>query len=81
MIEIKNLHVNVGEKEILKGILAKHKLYPEQVLMLGDALTDWEGAQGVGAEFIGIQSGKSSNIFPSTNILLNNFNKLDKYFY
>jgi phosphoglycolate phosphatase-like HAD superfamily hydrolase len=69
------------KKEILKGILAKHKLYPEQVLMLGDALTDWEGAQGVGAEFIGIQSGKSYNIFPSTNILLNNFNKLDKYVY
>ena len=66
------------KKEILKGILAKHKLYPEQVLMLGDALTDWEGAQGVGAEFIGIQSGKSSNIFPPTKILLKNLAELDK---
>ena len=69
------------KKEILKGILAKRKLYPEQVLMVGDALTDWEGAQGVGAEFIGIQSGKSSNIFPSTKILLNNFTELDKFVY
>ena len=64
--------------EILQEILVKHKLSPEQVLMVGDALTDWEGAQGVGAEFIGIQSGKSSNIFPSTKILLKNLAELDK---
>ncbi len=64
--------------EILQGILAKRKLPPKQVLMIGDALTDWEGAQGVGAEFIGIKSGKSSNIFPSTKILLNNFTGLEK---
>ena len=67
--------------EILQGILEKRKLSPEQVLMVGDALTDWEGAQGVGAEFIGIQSGKSSSIFPSTKILLNNFIELDKCVY
>ena len=46
--------------------------------MVGDALTNWEGTQGVGAEFIGIQSRKSSNIFPSTKILLNNFTELNK---
>ena len=45
--------------------------------MVGDALTDWEGAKGVKADFIGIQSGKSSNIFPPTKILLNNFNSLE----
>jgi len=67
--------------EILKGILVKHKLYPEQVLMVGDALTDLEGAQGVGAEFIGIQSVKSSNIFPSTKILLKYLSELDKCVY
>ena len=65
--------------EILLGILTMHQLYADKVLMVGDALTDWEGAQGVGAEFIGIKSGKSSNIFPSTNILLNNFSELDKF--
>ena len=66
------------KKEILQGILAKHKLYPEQVLMVGDSLTDWEGAQGVGAEFIVMQSGKNSNIFPPTKIKLNNFAELEK---
>ena len=65
--------------EILQRILVKRKLYPEQVLMIGDALTDWKGAQGVGVEFIGIKSGKSSNIFPSSNNLLNNLTELDKY--
>ena len=49
--------------------------------MVGDTLTDLEGAQGVGAEFIGIQSGESSKIFPSTKIVLNNFNELDKCIY
>ena len=67
--------------EIMQEILVKHKLSPERVLMVGDALTDWEGAQGVGAEFIGIQSGKNANIFPSTKILLKNFIKLDKCVY
>mgnify|MGYP000282315069 FL=1 len=67
--------------EILQEILVKHKLSPEQVLMVGDALTDWEGAQGVGAEFIGIQSGNNAKIFPSTKILLNNFIELDKCIY
>ena len=64
--------------EILQGILSKRMLSPEQLLMVGDSLTDWEGAQGVGAEFIGIHSGKSSSIFPSTKILLKNFTELDK---
>jgi len=67
--------------EILQRIVAKYNFSPEQVLMVGDTLTDWEGAQGVGAEFIGIQSGKNANIFPSTKILLNNFIELDKYVY
>ncbi len=65
--------------EILHGILTMHQLYADKVLMVGDALTDWEGAQSVGAEFIGIKSGKSSNIFPSTNIVLNNFIEFDKF--
>ena len=46
--------------------------------MVGDALTNWEGTQGVGAEFIWIQSEKSTNIFESTKIKLNNFTELDK---
>ena len=66
------------KKEILQGILVKHKLYPERILMVGDALTDWEGAQGVKADFIGIKPGKNSNIFPSTKILLKNLAELDK---
>ena len=69
------------KKEILQGILAKGQFYPGRMLMVGDALTDWEGAQEVGADFIGMQTGKSLNIFPSTKILLNNFNELDKCVY
>ena len=67
--------------EILLGILTMHQLYADKVLMVGDALSDWEGAQGVGAEFMCMQSGKSSDIFSTTKILLNNFTELDKYIY
>ena len=67
------------KSEILQVILTKRKLSPEQVLMVGDSLADCEGAQNVGAGFIGIQSGESSNIFPSTMLLINNFTELDKY--
>ena len=67
--------------EILQAILAKRKLSPEQILMVGDTLIDLEGAQSVGAEFIGIRSGKNSNVFPSTKISLESFYELDKFTY
>ena len=67
------------KKEILQGILTMHQLYAEKVLMVGDALSDWEGAQGVGAKFMCIQSGKCSEFFSTTKILLNNFAELDKH--
>ena len=35
--------------EILRRILAECMFNPEQILMVGDALTDWEGAKGVKA--------------------------------
>ena len=70
-----------GKTEIQVEILVNLPESPEQVLMVGDALTDWEGAQGVGTKFIGVQSGKNANIFPSTKILLNNFSELDKCVY
>ena len=67
--------------EILQEILTMHQLYADKVLMVGDALSDWEGAKGVGAEFMCMNSGKSSEIFSTTKILLNNFAELDKYIY
>ena len=65
--------------EILQTILTKRKLSPEQILMVGDTLIDLEGAQSVGAEFVGIRSGKTSNVFPSTKISLESFSELDKF--
>ncbi len=65
--------------EILNSIIEKHSWQPARVLMVGDAITDLEGAEGAGTEFIGIQSEKDSNLFPPTQILLKNFETLEKY--
>ena len=49
-----------------------------KVMIVEDTLTDWEGAQSVGAEFMGMQLGKSLKIFTPIKILLNNFTELEK---
>jgi len=46
--------------------------------MVGDALTDWEGARKVGTGFVGIQAGQNKT-FPANEILLANLTALEKY--
>ena len=65
--------------EILNLIIEKHSWQPARVLMVGDAITDLEGALSAGTKFIGIQSGKDTNLFPPTQILLKNFETFEKY--
>ena len=67
--------------EIMQEILKMHQYYADKVLVVGDALSDFEGAKDVGAEFMCMNSGKSSKIFSTTKFLLNNFAELDKYIY
>lgn len=43
------------KQAILEQILAKAGYTPQRVLMVGDALSDWEGAQAVGTQFLGVQ--------------------------
>ena len=65
--------------ELLNSIIEKHSLQPERVLMVGDAIADFEGAESAGIEFIGIQSEKDPNLFPPTQVLLKNLETLEKY--
>ena len=66
--------------QILQRILLEHQLRPERVLMVGDALADWEGSKRAGTAFIGIQTGTiASN--SSDIILLRNLTLLKEHLY
>jgi phosphoglycolate phosphatase-like HAD superfamily hydrolase len=58
----------------------RRSVAPEKVLMVGDALTDWEGAKRAGTAFIGIQTGMSSSI-SSDIILLRNLTLLKEHLF
>ena len=64
--------------QILQRILSERQWQPEKVLMVGDALTDWEGARKAGTGFVGIQAGQNKR-FPANEILLENLTALEKY--
>jgi HAD superfamily hydrolase (TIGR01549 family) len=65
--------------EILNLIIVNHRWLPERILMVGDALTDLEGAKGAGTEFIGIQSVEGQKLFPSEQIMLKNLETLERF--
>ncbi len=55
---------------LIAEILADHALNPEYVLMIGDAMADYEGAQANGTAFLGRVRPDDSNPFPSgTNVV------------
>jgi len=66
--------------QILQRIFSERQWHPEKVLMVGDALTDWEGAKRAGTAFIGIQTGMSSSI-SSDIILLRNLTLLKEHLF
>jgi HAD superfamily hydrolase (TIGR01549 family) len=53
-----------GKSELVKEILARECWAPERVLMLGDALTDYEAARDNGLMFIGRHVPSERNQFP-----------------
>ncbi len=50
---------------LIAEILSKHALNPELVLMIGDALVDFESAQSNGIAFLGRVHPDDPNIFPA----------------
>ena len=66
--------------EILQRIFSERQWHLEKVLMVGDALTDWEGAKRAGTAFIGIQTVMSSSI-SSDIILLRNLTLLKEHLF
>jgi phosphoglycolate phosphatase-like HAD superfamily hydrolase len=52
------------KEDILAEILSRRKLDPSVCLFVGDAMTDYEAAQSVNMEFLGIVKDKQSSPFP-----------------
>ena len=53
------------KQTLVAEILSKHALKPESVLMIGDALVDYESAQSNGIAFLGRVHPDDQNIFPA----------------
>lgn len=53
-----------SKADLLRGILAAEALAPAQLLMVGDATTDHDGAQQAGTAFIGRVVPGATNPFP-----------------
>lgn len=53
------------KREIVGGLLARHGYVPRQMLVVGDALADLDGAAGNGVPFVGRVPAGSASPFPA----------------
>ena len=74
------LSINGSERkkgEIILGILKEYNYSPERVYMVGDALSDYEGAMEANIKFVGRLIENQKSPFPTTTIKsINPFNYL-----
>lgn len=64
------------KQTLVAEILSKHALNPDKVLMIGDALVDYESAQANGIAFLGRVHPEDQNIFPDKIVTIPDFNVL-----
>ena len=67
-----------SKKEIIEAICRDHDYDRNCVLMVGDSLTDYEGACNAGVRFIGRKSGAAS-LFPPGIVVLPDLTDLHNY--
>ena len=58
-----------SKREIIETICCNHDYDRNSVLMVGDSLTDYEGARTAGIRFVGRKSGTASLFPPGTVVL------------
>jgi HAD superfamily hydrolase (TIGR01549 family) len=65
------VHGSPEEKEeILAGLIVRHRWAARQLIVVGDALSDYEAAAHVGAEFVGrVPAGTATPFPPATRIV------------
>lgn len=64
------------KETLIAEILADHALNPEHVLMIGDAMADYAGAQANGTAFLGRVRPGDSNPFPPGTSVVADFSTL-----
>ncbi len=57
------------KEEIARRILAAHGLTRDEVIFIGDAMTDYQAALATGIDFVGITSGNKSTFPVGTRVL------------
>lgn len=67
------------KKVIIKNILQKYELLPEEIVFIGDAMTDFNAASGTNIRFIGVKSSHTQ--FPEGTFVIDDFTdpKLKKF--
>ena len=71
-------NLNSKKSEVLREIIAKEKAAPEEVLMVGDADSDFEAASEAGCKFVGVTNnynGWGKKAFP----LVRNVSEIAKF--
>ena len=58
-----------SKAEIMRRILAEHALSPHEVVFVGDALSDYEGARAVDVPFVARVPRGDASIFPDHGVL------------
>jgi len=58
-----------SKAEIMRLILTEHELAPYEVVFVGDALSDYEGARAVDVPFVGRVPPGDASIFPDDGVL------------
>jgi HAD superfamily hydrolase (TIGR01549 family) len=53
------------KEELLRGLLARHRLAPERTLMVGDSITDYDAASAAGLAFLGRVPPGAASPFPA----------------
>lgn len=52
------------KRDVIAGILGRHRLDPARTVMVGDALTDLEAAEANGLRFVGVVRPGADDLFP-----------------
>jgi HAD superfamily hydrolase (TIGR01549 family) len=53
------------KEDLLRGLLARHRLEAERTLMVGDSITDYDAASAAGMAFLGRVPAGAASPFPA----------------
>ena len=64
--------------KLCEKIMEKHSLKQDEIIFVGDAMTDYDAAKSIGLSFIGV-SENEQNLFPPETLLINDIRNIANY--